>query len=101
MTHLLNNKNNIFFRGSTLSLVLTNFSPKNPTYVPGDHLGVLACNNSTIVQEILEKLSGTVNFDSPVELQVQKQIHTPNGEYKFYFCFFLFLIFRHRLSAGR
>lgn len=50
-------------------------------YKPGDHLGVFACNRPELVNKIVEQLDSPFDPDAPVELQVQKQSHTPNGNY--------------------
>lgn len=49
------------------------------SYKPGDHLGVFACNRSELVDGIIERIQTTIDPDIPIELQVQKQSHTPNG----------------------
>uniref|UniRef100_A0A0C9R4V7 nitric-oxide synthase (NADPH) n=2 Tax=Fopius arisanus TaxID=64838 RepID=A0A0C9R4V7_9HYME len=48
-------------------------------YKPGDHLGVFACNKTELVEGILARIEPTMDFDIPMELQTQKQSHTPNG----------------------
>ena len=48
-------------------------------YKPGDHLGVFACNRSELVEGILKRLESPFEADASVELQMQKQSHTPNG----------------------
>lgn len=68
------------FRGRTLLLEL-DFAEQNLNYKPGDHLGVFACNQTFLVDGILQKLDNTFGEDMPIEMQIQKQIHTPNGTY--------------------
>lgn len=48
-------------------------------YKPGDHLGVFACNRSELVEAILERVQTPFDPNTPIELQIQKQSHTPNG----------------------
>lgn len=48
-------------------------------YKPGDHLGVFACNRAEFVERILQRVQSTFDADTPIELQMQKQAHTPNG----------------------
>lgn len=48
-------------------------------YKPGDHLGVFACNRQELVEGILKRLDSPFEADVPIELQMQKQSHTPNG----------------------
>ena len=62
-------------------LELTNAEKETIHYKPGDHLGVFACNQNTLVQGILEKVEISIDVNIPVELQIQKQVHTPNGLY--------------------
>ena len=49
------------------------------SYKPGDHLGVFACNRSELVEAILKRVQTPFDLNTPIELQVQKQSHTPNG----------------------
>lgn len=60
---------------------LKNFS-EDLKYEPGDHLGVFACNRDSLVDGILKQVSSPFNADVPIELQIQKQVHTPNGKTK-------------------
>ncbi|CAB0041369.1 unnamed protein product [Trichogramma brassicae] len=53
--------------------------------VSGDHLGVFPCNNENMVDNILRRLENSFDFDTPIDLQIQKQVHTPNvDEYIFF-----------------
>ena len=67
---------------STLLLKLSKFMQEELFYEPGDHLGVFACNNSSIVEGILKRIDYIFDPDEPVQLQLQKEIHTPNGLFK-------------------
>lgn len=67
--------------GTTLLYVLNNTKDVNISYKPGDHLGVFACNRSELVEKILQRVQSTFDADTPIELQMQKQVHTPNGNY--------------------
>lgn len=49
------------------------------SYKPGDHLGVFACNRAEIVEGILQRLETSFDPDTSIELQMQKQSHTPHG----------------------
>ncbi|XP_039747140.1 nitric oxide synthase-like [Pararge aegeria] len=51
-------------------------------YDPGDHVGVMACNRSEIVEAVLKRLKGVDNFDRTVQLQVMKEKLTPTGTVK-------------------
>ncbi|XP_046390490.1 nitric oxide synthase-like protein isoform X2 [Ischnura elegans] len=51
----------------------------NEIYQPGDHVGVFPCNRTEYVDSLLKILQDAPNPDTPVELQVQKEKHTPNG----------------------
>lgn len=64
----------------TLLLELDDLAGMEIAYKPGDHLGVFACNKSDLVEEILKRLDSPFDFDAPVQLQLQKQSHTPNGD---------------------
>ncbi|XP_043272207.1 nitric oxide synthase, salivary gland [Venturia canescens] len=64
---------------TTLLLELDDIAGMEISYKPGDHLGVFACNKSDLVEGILARMEPEMNFDVPVELQMQKQSHTPNG----------------------
>ncbi|KAG8222258.1 hypothetical protein J437_LFUL001456 [Ladona fulva] len=48
-------------------------------YQPGDHVGVFPCNRPELVNSLLSRLQGAPDSEVPVELQVQKEKHTPNG----------------------
>lgn len=50
-------------------------------YFPGDHIGVFACNQQEIVDGVLDRLQMQSNIkpDVPIEVQLQKENHTPNG----------------------
>ena len=63
----------------TLLIKLKNINNKKVLYEPGDHLGVFACNQEFLVHGILEKLETTYPVDDPVQIQIQKEIHSPNG----------------------
>ncbi|XP_015598208.1 nitric oxide synthase, salivary gland [Cephus cinctus] len=65
--------------GATLLLELDGLAGLEIAYKPGDHLGVFACNRPQLVNGILDKLQITFDADLSIELQVQKQSHTPNG----------------------
>lgn len=52
-------------------------------YKPGDHLGVFACNRSELVEAILKRVQTPFDPDVPIELQIQKHSHTPNGLFFF------------------
>jgi nitric-oxide synthase len=60
-------------------LELSNFLPKEIVYKPGDHLGVFPCNRKYLVDGILKRLNSAFDINIPIELQIQKQIHTSNG----------------------
>ncbi|XP_058799933.1 nitric oxide synthase, salivary gland-like [Phymastichus coffea] len=68
--------------GTTLLLELQNFFPSDIEYEPGDHLGVFPCNKTFLVDGILAKLDSNFDSDMIIELQLQKQVHTPNGVVK-------------------
>ncbi|KAL7289159.1 hypothetical protein TKK_0017103 [Trichogramma kaykai] len=63
----------------TLMVEVGNFPNDNIQYNPGDHLGVFPCNNENMVDNILRRLENSFDFDTPIDLQIQKQVHTPNG----------------------
>lgn len=65
--------------GTTLLLELDNIKGMDISYKPGDHLGVFASNRVELVERILKRVQSTFDADMPVELQMQKQAHTPNG----------------------
>lgn len=64
---------------TTLLLELGSTEGKDISYKPGDHLGVFACNRAELVDKILQRVQCPFDPDEPVELQLQKQAHTPNG----------------------
>ncbi|XP_011496043.1 PREDICTED: nitric oxide synthase, salivary gland [Ceratosolen solmsi marchali] len=64
--------------GQTLLLELSNFISEDINYKPGDHLGVFACNRNCLVDGILKRLNNAFDINIPIELQIQKQIHTSN-----------------------
>uniref|UniRef100_A0ABD2W544 nitric-oxide synthase (NADPH) n=1 Tax=Trichogramma kaykai TaxID=54128 RepID=A0ABD2W544_9HYME len=66
-------------RSITLMVEVGNFPNDNIQYNPGDHLGVFPCNNENMVDNILRRLENSFDFDTPIDLQIQKQVHTPNG----------------------
>ncbi|XP_012275116.1 nitric oxide synthase, salivary gland isoform X2 [Orussus abietinus] len=68
--------------GTTILVEVDNQGSADVSYSPGDHLGVFACNKSDLVEGILMRLQTTFDWDAPVELQTQKQSHTPNGVIK-------------------
>lgn len=79
-------------------------------YKPGDHLGVFACNRSELVEAILKRVQTPFDPDVPIELQIQKQSHTPNGLFffntieiavllllnSFFIIIFFFFVYRNR-----
>ncbi|XP_076232753.1 nitric oxide synthase [Calliopsis andreniformis] len=65
--------------GTTLLLELDDIASMEIPYKPGDHLGVFACNRPELVEGILKRIQTPFDPDVPIELQVQKQSHTPNG----------------------
>ncbi|XP_012262601.2 nitric oxide synthase, salivary gland [Athalia rosae] len=65
--------------GVTLLLELDEIAGMELQYKPGDHLGVFACNRAQLVESILKRLQTNIDPDIPIELQMQKQSHTPNG----------------------
>jgi len=65
--------------GTTLLLELDDIVSMDISYKPGDHLGVFACNRAEYVERILRRVQSTFDADTPIELQMQKQAHTPNG----------------------
>ncbi|XP_031367225.1 nitric oxide synthase, salivary gland isoform X1 [Apis dorsata] len=65
--------------GTTLLLELDDIASMEILYKPGDHLGVFACNRSELVEAILKRVQTPFDPDVPIELQIQKQSHTPNG----------------------
>ncbi|KAK9297866.1 hypothetical protein QLX08_008617 [Tetragonisca angustula] len=65
--------------GTTLLLELDDMASMEISYKPGDHLGVFACNRSELVEAILKRVQTPFDLNTPIELQVQKQSHTPNG----------------------
>ncbi|KAK0160391.1 hypothetical protein PV328_007803 [Microctonus aethiopoides] len=67
---------------TTLLLELDDLARVEIAYKPGDHLGVLACNRRELVEGILACIEPTMDFNTPMELQTQKQSHTPNGVIK-------------------
>lgn len=64
---------------TTLLLELDDLASMEIAYKPGDHLGVFACNKIELVDGILSRIESTMDFDMPMEVQMQKQSHTPNG----------------------
>ncbi|XP_015431485.1 PREDICTED: nitric oxide synthase, salivary gland [Dufourea novaeangliae] len=65
--------------GTTLLLELDDIASMEISYKPGDHLGVFACNRPELVERILKRVQVPFDADTPIELQMQKQSHTPNG----------------------
>ncbi|XP_076549445.1 nitric oxide synthase isoform X3 [Osmia lignaria lignaria] len=65
--------------GTTLLLELDDIASMEIPYKPGDHLGVFACNRPELVEGILKRIQTPFDPDVPIELQMQKQSHTPNG----------------------
>ncbi|XP_011860822.1 PREDICTED: nitric oxide synthase, salivary gland [Vollenhovia emeryi] len=65
--------------GTTLLLELDDIVGMDISYKPGDHLGVFACNRADLVEKIIQRVQSTFDADTPIELQMQKQAHTPNG----------------------
>ncbi|KYQ52059.1 Nitric oxide synthase, salivary gland [Trachymyrmex zeteki] len=65
--------------GITLLLELDDIVGMDISYKPGDHLGVFACNRADLVQRILQRVQSIFEADTSIELQMQKQAHTPNG----------------------
>ncbi|XP_071633462.1 nitric oxide synthase isoform X2 [Temnothorax longispinosus] len=65
--------------GTTLLLELDDIVGMDISYKPGDHLGVFACNRANLVEKILHRVQSTFDPDTSIELQMQKQAHTPNG----------------------
>ncbi|XP_032680802.1 nitric oxide synthase, salivary gland [Odontomachus brunneus] len=65
--------------GTTLLLELDDILGLDISYKPGDHLGVFACNRTELVERILQRVQSTFDVDTSIELQMQKQAHTPNG----------------------
>nr|XP_026494938.1 nitric oxide synthase isoform X1 [Vanessa tameamea] len=55
-------------------------------YEPGDHVGIMACNRTEIVDAVLERLKGVDNYDKAVQLQVMKETLTPTGAVKTWEC---------------
>lgn len=70
----------LYFSETTLLLEL-NFAHEEIQYKPGDHLGVFACNKSSLVEGILQRIDSSFDLNTSIELQIQKQVHTPNGLY--------------------
>lgn len=64
---------------ATLLLELKYTTNEEMSYKPGDHLGVFACNRADIVDGILQRLETPFDPDTSIELQMQKQSHTPHG----------------------
>jgi nitric-oxide synthase len=52
-------------------------------YMPGDHVGVFACNRKELVDAVLSRLQTTTDLDQTLELQIQKENHTSNGKLPF------------------
>lgn len=73
------NLSSIHSGGKTLLLELDDLASMEIIYKPGDHLGVFACNRQELVEGILKRLDSPFEADVPIELQMQKQSHTPNG----------------------
>lgn len=48
-------------------------------YEPGDHVGVMPCNRTEIVDAVLKRLKGVDNYEKPVQLQVLTENLTPTG----------------------
>ncbi|XP_011165980.2 nitric oxide synthase, salivary gland [Solenopsis invicta] len=65
--------------GTTLLLELDDIVGMDISYKPGDHLGVFACNRADLVERILQRVQSNFDADTSIELQMQKQAHTPNG----------------------
>ncbi|XP_076182998.1 nitric oxide synthase isoform X1 [Ptiloglossa arizonensis] len=65
--------------GTTLLLELDDIASMEISYKPGDHLGVFACNRPELVEGILKRVQTPLDPDVSIELQMQKQSHTPNG----------------------
>ena len=51
-------------------------------YQPGDHVGVFAINRPDLVDGVIAHLQQPVDPDKVVELQLEKESHTSNGERK-------------------
>lgn len=49
-------------------------------YKPGDHVGVCPTNRTELVDGILERLTGVINFDDPLQLQVLNEQQTIHGK---------------------
>lgn len=85
-------------------LELNPVADMNLTYKPGDHLGVFACNRTELVERILQRVHSTFDIDTSIELQMQKQSHTPNGVDLIYFfsflSYFIILVSNNRNFLG-
>lgn len=51
----------------------------NFNYQPGDHVGILPCNRSFIVDDLISRLKGVDDPDKPIQLEQLKETHTSNG----------------------
>lgn len=71
-------RTNLHGNDTSRATLLLKFENKQ-LYQPGDHVGVFAENRPEIVSKIIERLKGVNDPDTPVELQVLKEKHTPNG----------------------
>ncbi|XP_059613419.1 nitric oxide synthase [Phlebotomus argentipes] len=59
--------------------ILVEIDAKGINYEPGDHVGIVPENRQDIVNGIIERLAGVENPDAPLQLEVLKESHTPNG----------------------
>jgi nitric-oxide synthase, brain len=49
-------------------------------YEPGDHVGIMPCNRTEIVEAVLKRLDVQV-YNTPVQVQVMKETLTPTGRF--------------------
>lgn len=48
-------------------------------YSPGDHVAILPANRKELIDAVLARLDNCPNPDEPIQVQVQKEVHSLNG----------------------
>ncbi|CAB0019492.1 unnamed protein product, partial [Nesidiocoris tenuis] len=73
-------KRNLHGKGSARATLLLEIGINGSiVYEPGDHVGVLPCNKKELVEGIIDHLECPIDPDKPVQLQILKATHTPDG----------------------
>ena len=49
-------------------------------YQPGDHVAILPANNCDLVAKVIKRLKGVEDPDKPIQIQLLKESHSPNGK---------------------